>query len=91
MRLDRVGLAILYLTTFLVSASTLHAQDPPTGVAAEARAQRPPENLKVLPPIPNLRAEMKKIADSLGVECTFCHVQAATCRATFRATSGAKS
>jgi photosynthetic reaction center cytochrome c subunit len=59
----------------LSSASTLYAQDPPVGVAAQGRAQRPPENLKVLPPVPNLRAEMQKIADSLGVECTFCHVQ----------------
>ena len=75
MRLDRVVLSTLCLTTFLVSASTLYAQDPPTAVAAQGRPQRPPENLKVLPPIPNLRAEMQKIADSLGVKCDFCHVQ----------------
>jgi photosynthetic reaction center cytochrome c subunit len=75
MRLDRIVLSTLCLTLSLVSASPLYAQDPPVGVAAQARAQRPPENLKVLPPIPNLRAEMQKIADSLGVECSFCHVQ----------------
>ena len=75
MRLDRVVLSTLCLTTFLDSASTLYAQDPPTAVEAQGRPQRPPENLKVLPPIPTLRAEMQKIADSLGVECSFCHVQ----------------
>ena len=75
MRLDRVVLSLVCLTTFVIAAAPVSAQDPPPDAATQNRPQRPPENLKVLPPIPNLRAEMQKIADSLGVKCSFCHVQ----------------
>ena len=75
MRLDRVVLSTFCLMAFLVSTSTLYAQDPPAGAAPQDRAQKPPQNLKVLPPTTNLRVEMQKINDALGVKCDFCHVQ----------------
>jgi photosynthetic reaction center cytochrome c subunit len=72
-RLPWVG-ALVLCASALVSAQ---GGQPPMGAASapQERPPRPPENLKVLPPDTNLRVEMPKIAQALGVECGFCHVQ----------------
>lgn len=50
------------------------AQAPPTG---QRREPPKPKNLQVLPkdiPVPELIGKMRTIAASLGVRCSFCHV-----------------
>ncbi len=63
----RLLLASLAITLCLTPA---FAQD-----GEKKKAPGPPKNLKILPADVNLRQVMGGIARSLGVMCTYCHVQ----------------
>ena len=67
-----VGTTVLILSIAVPAFAQAGAA---AGQAGQGRAQRPPQNLKVLPATTNLRAEMQRISDALGVKCDFCHVQ----------------
>jgi hypothetical protein len=63
---------IICTATFAAAQGT----GTPAGAAAPGqRPQRPPENLKVLPPTVTIQREMMRITAALGVKCDFCHVQ----------------
>src|SRR5438067_4508919 len=61
-------LATLCVTTVLV------AQDPPPAAPKKGGGGGPPKNLKVLKP-EEVRTMMFGMRASLGVQCTFCHIQ----------------
>ncbi len=46
-----------------------------TAFAQEKKAPGPPKNLKILPADANIRQTMGNFTASLGVMCTYCHVQ----------------
>jgi photosynthetic reaction center cytochrome c subunit len=62
-----------------IVASTVFAfcLPPAASSGQDARPPRPPENVKILTElaVPELRAEMQRIATALGVKCDHCHVQ----------------
>src|SRR5205807_994767 len=70
---------ITVAVAFVFVAALAHAQQPPSGGAAgQPPAQPPMTNLQILPkdtPRPQVIATMQAIAQSLGVQCNYCHVQ----------------
>jgi tetratricopeptide (TPR) repeat protein len=76
--MKRLSLFVTVLTTAFVAA-TASAQTPAAGGAGQ-RAGGPPalSNLQVMPkdiPRDQLLAQMQSIAQALGVQCNYCHVQ----------------
>ena len=73
MKLGTPALALLVAgTAFAVSVAAAQTAPP-----AQPQAPPPPKNLKVFPKDisrPELIANMKFFAQSLGVRCTYCHV-----------------
>lgn len=65
---------LLFGMLVLCLSGRVIAQEPPAG-AASAPPRRPPENLRVLPKDVDPKPQMMKIAQALGVQCSFCHVQ----------------
>jgi hypothetical protein len=62
----------------IAALSVLALCVPALGRAVQdARPPRPPENVKILTELamPELRAEMQRVAAALGVKCDHCHVQ----------------
>jgi len=72
---------ILFAFAFLAGASAAPAQQPPAAPAGGGRAQQAPPpitNLQVLPkdtPRERVLAVMQQFTQSLGVQCSYCHVQ----------------
>jgi hypothetical protein len=71
--------ASLFATAVLLGASLLTAQQPATAAAPAAAPEKTAEqvykNIQVFQGLPasELRSTMQFFADSLGVQCTFCH------------------
>src|SRR3954467_6045515 len=65
----RFAATILFLATTIVLA-----QDTPPAAPKKGGGGGPPKNLKVLKP-EEVRPMMFGMRASLGVQCTFCHVQ----------------
>jgi hypothetical protein len=62
----------------LLSASTAAAQGAPVTGTAQAAAPPPMTNLQIIPkdtPRPQVLATMQAFTQSLGVQCSYCHVQ----------------
>ncbi len=75
-RLTGIAAVLFALSTVVIAQAGVRGTGPSQEPAAgQAPTQKPPENLKVLPPTTNLRSEMMKISEALGVKCGFCHVQ----------------
>jgi hypothetical protein len=70
-----VYIAALILSTSALASAQGGAGAPAGGAQPPARTQKPPQNLKVLPMTANIRSEMTKITEALGVKCDQCHVQ----------------
>src|SRR5882757_203912 len=64
----------LLATIFCLATTIVLAQDAPKQDAPKKGGGGPPKNLKVLKP-EEVRPVMFGMRASLGVQCTFCHVQ----------------
>ena len=70
---------LLVLVTPLILAASAQSQQPAGGRGGRGAPPEPPKNLQILPrdiPRPELIATMGGFARGLGVQCSYCHVQA---------------